>query len=850
MPGRIAGVAPLLMASTSALVFCRPAPAIAQAAKAATGTPKPRDDSGASAQEIVVVGERASVVKGLDPLATLDRNTLDSIGATSMSDLLRVLKPLTQSADGSDPIFLLNGQRVSSYQEIGSLPPEAIDKVEVLPEPAALRFGYPPTRRVVNFITKRNFRQVETSVAAGTTVRPGSTVAEGNFNLTRLHKDQRVTVTLQRQHTSSLLQSRRHVLPNPQVLFDGIGNVTAPSAGEIDPALSQIAGQPVTVVPVPQAEADRSSLPAYAAGANEPRLFDLGPYRTLVPRKEEWKAESVLADKIGGLSGSLDLSAEQSTETAMSGPAAVTLTVPETNPYSPFASPVLLHRYLTEAGVLHTRQTTTTLHGGSTLRGAISGWLWDWTASVDQKLVGGFSENGIDLSAANAAIATGTNPFAPLDPSLLSGLLVDRAHLMTRTLNSKLVVRGTPLQLPAGPLNLTGTVEAERLTASSVTTGADPFNLQLGRTRTEAGMAVDIPLTSRSEHVLSAIGNLSLNGSVNARRVSGFGSLYDSTVGATWGPFKGVQLLLQDKRSGTAPDMEKLASPIVHVANVPVFDFATGRTDIVTVTTGGNPELAAEHKHVRSVALNVKPFPGQELRVTTTYENTDIRNQTGDVGSLTPQLQAVFPNLFARDSTGHLVSVTFQPTNFYRERQKTLNIVLNAGGPVGAKRNSKGIKGDSRPNYYAGAGPTFKFSDRLQLRPGAPELDLLGGDSVTGWKAARFSGYFYAGIGQLGNSISIDGWGDGGGRVRSPVAASDLYFSPTFQLNFHATLSVHHFLTKKAWTKHLQLKLDVEKLIRVHESVHDANGHVPNPFQPDLLDPIGRTVKFTVRKLF
>jgi hypothetical protein len=82
------------------------------------------------------------------------------------------------------------------------------------------------------------------------------------------------------------------------------------------------------------------------------------------------------------------------------------------------------------------------------------------------------------------------------------------------------------------------------------------------------------------------------------------------------------------------------------------------------------------------------------------------------------------------------------------------------------------------------------------------------------------------------------------------VAASDLYFSPTFQLNFHATVSVHHFLRKQAWTKHLQLKLDMEKLIRVHESVRDANGRVPNPFQPDLLDPVGRTVKFTVRKLF
>jgi hypothetical protein len=64
-------------------------------------------------------------------------------------------------------IFLLNGQRTSGYQDIGSLPPEAIDKVEVLPEPAALKFGYPPSRRVVNFITKRRFSQTEARATFG-----------------------------------------------------------------------------------------------------------------------------------------------------------------------------------------------------------------------------------------------------------------------------------------------------------------------------------------------------------------------------------------------------------------------------------------------------------------------------------------------------------------------------------------------------------------------------------------------------------------------------------------------------------------------------------------------------------
>ena len=138
--------------------------------------------------------------------------------------------------------------------------------------------------------------------------------------------------------------------------------------------------------------------------------------------------------------------------------------------------------------------------------------------------------------------------------------------------------------------------------------------------------------------------------------------------------------MLQDKSSGTAPAMDKLASPIVVVPNVSVFDYTTGRTEVVTLTIGGNPDLAAERRHVRSIAINLKPFASSDIRVGATYEDTDIRDQTGDVFALTPQFEDIFRDRFVRDSSGRLVAVTFQPTNFYRERQRTLNMTLSAGG--------------------------------------------------------------------------------------------------------------------------------------------------------------------------
>ena len=815
------------------------APAVAQVAKK---PPKP-------GPPIIVYGQRQSAVTDIAPIASVNQDTISAIGATSMGELMRVIKPLAESASGEEPIFLLNGQRISGYQEISALPPEAIAKVEVLPEPAALKFGYPPTRRVLNFITKRDFRQIEARGSVASATRGGTSTETANLSLTQLHKDSRLTIALEARHTSPLFQSERRLVPDPDVFFDSIGNVTGVNFGEIDPALSQLAGRPVTVAPVP---ADPSTLDAYAASANQPRLFDVGPYRMLVPRNNAWKAEATYADRLGGtLSGSINLTAEQSRDERLTGPAAVTLTVPASNPFSPFANTVLLQRYLTETDPLHINQSTTTLHAGSTLRGVTAGWQWDMTGTFDQKLVSTTDEKGIDIAAADAAIAAGADPFVPLDSSLVNDRLTDRSHLLTRTMGAKMVAHNTPVTLPAGDVTVTGTVEAERASVNSVTTGADPFDLRLARTRTESGASIDVPIASRKNNFVGWVGDLSVNASANVRRISGFGTLTDWVLGIAWSPFQEVQLMLLDRHSGTAPAMDKLASPVVVTPNSAVFDYATGRTEIVTVTQGGNPDLKRESKHVRSIALSVKPFSSKDLHINASYEDSDTRNQTGDIFALTPEFQSFFPDRFVRDSAGHLIAETFQPTNFYREREQSLHMTISMSGAAGKKleKPAEG-KGDNRAHYYAGAGPIIRFSDRLQLTPDTPVLDILRGDTVKGWGMPRVTSYFYAGIGYLGNGLSIDGWYQSPARVRSDIAASDLYFSSIFKFNVGAYVSVHHFLPKQEWTRHLQLRLDVQNVTDAHQHVHDANGVLPNRFQPDFLDPTGRTVKLTLRKTF
>ena len=65
--------------------------------------------------DIVVVGRHGQVDTAIQPLATLDAGTIAATGATSIDELLRTIRGVTQSGDGQDPIFLLNAQRVSGY---------------------------------------------------------------------------------------------------------------------------------------------------------------------------------------------------------------------------------------------------------------------------------------------------------------------------------------------------------------------------------------------------------------------------------------------------------------------------------------------------------------------------------------------------------------------------------------------------------------------------------------------------------------------------------------------------------------------------------------------------------------
>jgi iron complex outermembrane recepter protein len=190
-------------------------PAFAQAT-----TPQDEDVPERDAQpEIVVTAERiaGSVDSDFPPDLVLDQAAIASYGASSVTDLLASLSVQTQSTrsrgGGGFPVVLLNGRRISGFAEVRDLPPEAIKRVEVLTEDVAIRYGFSPGQRVVNFILQDNFSAMSGEVEHGGPSSGGRDESEATATYLRIAKKGRINLSAQYNLQTALSENERPLVP-------------------------------------------------------------------------------------------------------------------------------------------------------------------------------------------------------------------------------------------------------------------------------------------------------------------------------------------------------------------------------------------------------------------------------------------------------------------------------------------------------------------------------------------------------------------------------------------------------------------------------------------------------------
>ena len=85
------------------------------------------------------------------------------------------------------------------------------------------------------------------------------------------------------------------------------------------------------------------------------------------------------------------------------------------------------------------------------------------------------------------------------------------------------------------------------------------------------------------------------------------------------------------------------------------------------------------------------------------------------------------------------------------------------------------------------------------------------------------------------------------------MTGEDLHFSPlaTFDLRLFANLGERFDLVSKhPWLRGSSVRFEVNNIFDAKPRVRNAAGIAPDNYQPDLLDPLGRTIMISFRKLF
>jgi hypothetical protein len=782
---------------------------LATTALAQTPPPRPPGPSPeASDEEIIITGQRprGQVLGDIPPERQLDAAGVRALGASSVSDILTTLAPELRSSQGRGgerPVVLVNGRRVGSFAEVRDIPSEAIVRVDILPEEVALKYGFPATAKVINFVLRRRF-------AATTGEAEGLIATDGGW------------------HGANLSVNLLQIRSNSRLLLDAKGQ-----------------GRALLT------ESERDILA-------DPARPDQRDARSLLPRTRN-----------GGLNAVFDRALSENLALTVTG----RLDYTEADSLTGRAPPSLVP--------LERHAETLTTGMGATLARTKVNWGWTVVAGYDR----------VDRRTLTD----------------LSNGLARRSSSLSDTLSLDATTQGAIAELPAGDLMLTASLAQEGLWIDSdaFTPGQASSGASLSRSDSEARVAIDIPIAKASEGVHEALGTLSINANAAINELSDAGTLTTVGAGVAWTPVQPLRLIVSYSREEGAPTVQQLGNPQLITPNVPVFDFATGRSANVTSLDGGNAGLVNDVRRIFKAGLTLRPLSETDLTITATYTRSITDDPSETLSSTSALYQAAFPNRYQRDASGSLIGLDRRPVNLDQSRRSDLRWGISYTRPIAAsaeysaamrklfqQRGAPFQQGQNRPQGQAGpppggppnagqpgAGPprgpnaagggapgfggrlqvslfhTWRFSDELRLAPGLAPIDLLDGGSagdgaLGGRTRHEIEGQF--GYTRHGLGLRLTATWQSATTVDSPLGGP-LRFDDRASVNLRlfANLGVRPELVSRApWLRGTRVTLAVDNLFNARQQVRDATGVTPVTLQPDFLDPQGRVIRLSLRKLF
>ncbi|HEY4071319.1 MAG TPA: TonB-dependent receptor [Sphingomicrobium sp.] len=808
-----------------------PQPPDATAAQQDTTAAQPVDEDYGDEDAIVIQGTRArgSVIGDIPPQNILDSRDVRATGATSIDDLLDALAPQIGSAQGRGgerPILLLNGQRISSFREMRDIPTEAIERVEILPEEVALKYGYRADQKVVNIVLRQRFRS--TTAQLGGTVATEGGYAGGNADLTqfRVERAGRTTLNAHVEGNGMLTEDERDI----------IFNETPPDGATTSDELAA---------------------------------------RSLLPTKRDLRAGGVFNRTVfGDASGTLNAEVEHTDGRALIG----------------------LGDTLLEALARNT--STDTAHAGLTLNGTKSDWHWTLTSngdlahnvtSTERDDHDTANDRARENTASGDLKATANGNLFSLPAGNASTTItvggstvhLDTQHSIAGLTNSNSLGRtegeaAINLDLPIsrrnkdfsalGNLTLNGNAEVDQLSDFGTLTmfgaGAnwspvDRLNFVTSWTREDGPPTINqlgdpvlvtpgtriFDFTTGETVLATAItgGNPDLQ--ADRRNVTKFG--------ANWQPFENTDLRLRAEYVH-----QTIARPITSLNVTPTIEAAF-------------PERFVRDDTGQLISADLRPVNFESSRRDTLRIGFDFSKPLKShqpSQAVRDQLRAQFGGRSRDRANGSAEQAAAPPAGPPPEgaappaQSQAAPPPAPSSGDQGGGGRGFGGRGGGR--FFGGGNrgrltfsltDTITFVDEVKVREGFPTIDYLHGDAAgqsggtPRHQVEAQAGYFNNGLGArlAGNLRS--------GTDVDTLTGDNLHFSPlaTFDLRLFANpgdmpeVAVNH-----PWLRGTQVQFRMDNIFNSKPKVHDAAGNVPLNYQPDLLDPLGRTIMISFRKLF
>jgi hypothetical protein len=816
-----------------------PKPADAPAAQAAGPDDAEADLDEDGGETIVVTGQRqrGAVIGDIPPEVQFDRREIRALGAGSLTELLDAIAPQTRSGrgrgDGGRPVILLNGRRISGFSEIRDIPPEAIARIDVMPEEVALKYGYRADQRVVNFVLRRRFDAYTTEVQGGLATAGGRESYGAELNYLQIDEAGRINLGAEYRRAEPLFESERDI---------------------------------VQAEPVPGIE--------------------LGRFRTLLPQTDRLE-----------LSGTLNRAVSETVSATLNGTFDINSSTAFLGlPRPSLAPPGLRRGSDTRAG-----------HLGLSVNGMLSPWQWTLTGNLDRSATEAVTQTsaGTDRSRSVSQIGNAellmTGPLFDLPGGSVTAAA--RAGFDARGLDSEAFRGGVATVRELSRTRQHGQVNVDIPVASrrrAVLTGLGNLSANLNA-EVEHLSDFGTLRTLGAGLNWSPVSQVSLIASFTdedgAPSMQQLGDPVLQTPGVRVFDFVRGETVEVTRIEGGNPNLFadnrrawKLGATVRPLGETDLSITANYTSSRITDAISSFPAATAEIE--AAFPDRFQRDSGGRLRLVNTrpvnfarVDRSELRwgfNLSLPVG---PQPQpgqgrgrfgrggragAGGPGTAAAPASGEAQPPQGGPPQ----------------GPQGERGPREGTQGERGPReggWRGGAGQggrggfggggfggrgggrlqlglyhTWHLTDSVLIRPGVPELDFLDG-SAAGSRGGRprhelelQAGLFKNGLGARLTANWQSATFVNGGPIAAGGSGDDLFFDDfaTVNLRLFADLGLQSFARGNRFLRGTRVSLSIDNLFDARQQVRDRLGATPLSYQPGYLDPLGRSVRLSVRKLF